>query len=233
MKISHNTVVILQNFSQINQSLMLTPGNVISTRNGNGTVRAKATVEETFPEEVPIYDLSKFIALVSAMKTPDISFQNKKAVIKSDTGGAADFYYAEKSLIKAPSADFPDIDVVFESMLPQQELATLTKTASIVSATMLSVTSTDDGVFLKASDPKTPGSNSYAYKLAEPVRSSFSVHFPIENLKMIPTTYTIAVGFLTAKTGARVKVLRFTSDDETMVYLVAAEINSVMGDPNV
>ena len=56
MKLSNGTVTVLKNFSTINQNLVIKAGNKISTMSAMKNIIAKATVEETFPREIAIYD---------------------------------------------------------------------------------------------------------------------------------------------------------------------------------
>ena len=61
MKISNETLEILKNFSEINQSIVIKPGKKIKTINSLKNILAHADVEEDFPMEVAIYDLTEFL----------------------------------------------------------------------------------------------------------------------------------------------------------------------------
>lgn len=85
MKISKKTIEILKNFSNINQSIFFSWGNIIATKDGGdgirseegGRILATATVEEDFPE-IGIHNLKQFINLLSLFDDPDIDFYDDK-----------------------------------------------------------------------------------------------------------------------------------------------------------
>ena len=58
MKISNKTLDVLKNFSEINQSILITQGNKIKTVSALKNILAHAEVEETFPKDFAIYQLS-------------------------------------------------------------------------------------------------------------------------------------------------------------------------------
>ena len=62
MKLSNGTVTVLKNFSTINQNLVIKAGSKISTMSAMKNIIAKATVEETFPRDIAIYDLNEFLS---------------------------------------------------------------------------------------------------------------------------------------------------------------------------
>ena len=68
MKLSTNTVQVLKNFASINQNLVIKEGNEIKTMSAMKNIVAKATVEETFPKQVAIYDLNEFLGCLSYLK---------------------------------------------------------------------------------------------------------------------------------------------------------------------
>ena len=61
MKLSNHTTSVLKNFATINQNLVIKEGNSIATMSAMKNIVAKAEVEETFPQEIAIYDLNEFL----------------------------------------------------------------------------------------------------------------------------------------------------------------------------
>ena len=70
MKLSSNTTSVLKNFATINQNLMIKEGNTIATMSAMKNIVAKAEVEESFPQEVAIYDLNEFLGALSLFSSP-------------------------------------------------------------------------------------------------------------------------------------------------------------------
>ena len=60
MNISENTISVLKNFSDINQNILVKPGNKIQTISTMKNILAEAEVTEKFDSEFAIYDLPEF-----------------------------------------------------------------------------------------------------------------------------------------------------------------------------
>ena len=65
MKLSDNTLKLLNNFSTINSGITVKSGNEIATVSAMKNIFAKAVVDETFEQEHSIYDLSEYLGAVS------------------------------------------------------------------------------------------------------------------------------------------------------------------------
>ena len=65
MKLSNETVTVLKNFSTINQNLVIKEGTELTTMSALKNIVARATVKDTFPQEVAIYDLNEFLSALS------------------------------------------------------------------------------------------------------------------------------------------------------------------------
>ena len=58
MKLSKNTFKILENFKDINQSILFKQGNKLRTISVMKNILAEVTIEEEVPKDFGIYDLS-------------------------------------------------------------------------------------------------------------------------------------------------------------------------------
>ena len=103
MKISESTQLVLRNFANINQSLLLKPGNRISTMSVMRNILASADVEETFPVEFGIYDLPRFLGNLSIY--PELEF-NDKYVLMSNGSKTYKFMASDPSIIVHPTTTF-------------------------------------------------------------------------------------------------------------------------------
>ena len=77
MKLSEKTLQVLKNFSNINQSILIRPGNVIKSVTELKTIFARAEVPETFEQEFAIYDLPQFLGTISLFSDPELDFHEK------------------------------------------------------------------------------------------------------------------------------------------------------------
>lgn len=226
MKISQNTISLLQSFNQINSNLLVRPGNRLITRSATGSSQARATVDETFPTQFAIYDLSQFLGLLGVSTDPDIDFGQKNMTIKSSNGGEIEFFYADESLINAPPDSEVNVEPTFTFTLTNNDIQVIQKTSAIVSATMLSVIGEKNKVMLKINDPKNTTSNSYKKELGT-TDQQFLARMTIDNFRaIVADTYDVQVGNAVGKGGHKVPVFHFTSTTRKLTYLIAADNTS-------
>jgi hypothetical protein len=233
MKLSKNTISILQNFSNLNQSIKIAPGSILTTRNLRGTVQARAEIDETFPETVPIYDLSKFITALNIMNSPSLTFHKNKMILTDDNGRKMNYYYSEESLIREVPSAFPSSDVVLEFEWTSEQIATLNKVAATIGATTLTMTTDDkNAIVALVHDPKTPNTNTYTIPIASTSSVSFSklnLSVSIENIRPLLTQYTVSIANITTKNGTKVRVLDLVSEENNNIrYIIAAEAGSII-----
>ena len=82
MKISADTLSILKNFASINTGLVFRKGTTIKTISSNKNILAEATITEDMPQDFGIYDLNKFLTVLSLHKEePELEITSKTAVI--------------------------------------------------------------------------------------------------------------------------------------------------------
>ena len=84
MKLSKGTLDILKNFSNINPSITFKEGQELSTLSIQRNILSRAVVEEKFPRDFAIYDLSEFLSGLSLFDNPDFDFANDNYVIIKD-----------------------------------------------------------------------------------------------------------------------------------------------------
>lgn len=223
MKISSKTVSLLQSFAQISPNLLVKAGNKLATRNAVNSIQARAVVEETFPQQFAIYDLTQLLTLLSLSQTPDIEFHEKHLEIKHGRWRHR-FNYADESLVTAPADNPPQLEHLYSFKLTASDINMIVKTASVVSATMMNIVSKNGEVILSVNDPK----NSTAHSLTQPLGESdmsFDVKMAIDTFKIVPGDYTVHVSHAIAKAG-KVLVFFFESTTSELTYLIAADTTS-------
>jgi len=100
MKLDDKTVSVLKNFATINQSVLVKPGNVIRTISPSKTVMAKAMLNQDFPQQFAIYDVSRFLGVVSQFDSPELTF-NEKHVVVGDGEEQCEYTFTDPSMIVA------------------------------------------------------------------------------------------------------------------------------------
>jgi hypothetical protein len=225
MKISSNTINLLQSFSQISSNLLVKPGNKMAIRNGPvNSIQARANVEEQFPVQFAIYDLNQLLSLLSVSNDPDIQFGEKSMIIRSGNGGEIEYFYADPTLVTAPSENSPQLEDVFTFDMSSNDITTIIKTASIVSATMLSIEAKNGTVTLSINDPKNNTSHSFR-KVVGTSDLTFNAKMSIDSFKVVPDSYKVRIANAIAKSG-KVLVFFFESTTRSLTYLIAADTSS-------
>ena len=84
VKISEPTINILKNYAAINSNLFVSEaGSVLATISPVKNVAAEATVAEHFPQSFGIWDLNKFLSVLSIFEEPELDFHEKHVTIRS------------------------------------------------------------------------------------------------------------------------------------------------------
>ena len=220
MKISSDTIKILQNFAGINSNIRIRPGSEISTLGPQKNIFAKATVSESFPKDFCIYDLNSLLSLLTFIPDQDIEFGDKSLKIVGKDGGEFEYFYADESVIIAPEAgkSIP-VDPVYQFKVTTTEIQTINKAAAIVGAKFFSVVSAKGKVTLSVGDPKTAGSNSYRRVLGD-CDVDFNCRLAVENFKALAEPYTVTV--------SKKKFFHFKHEAIDLQYWFAMEPDSVV-----
>ena len=215
MKLSKETVAIFKNFAAINSNLLLKSGSKLATISGQKNVMADVTVSETFPD-FGIYDLNEFLGAMSLFEDPDLDFQNKYVSIRQGSSNIK-FYAADASVLTAPqkAITFPDAEINFN--LSASMLNMISKTASVLRASDVSIVGDGSTITVVVGDKKNATGNSFSEAVGT-TDKTFKVNLKVENLKMLPGDYAISI--------SSKKISRLKSPTSDLVYYVAVEADS-------
>jgi hypothetical protein len=219
MQISKETLNVIKNFSAINGSLMLKAGNKLSTISEGKNVMAEVTIAETFTSDFGIYDLHEFLGVISLFDSTDLDFKEKYVLISDSTNSSSRIKYfaAGEGVVKVAPATikFPSADVTFT--LNATQLAMIQRTAGILKASDVTITGDGTNIDITVSDKKNDTANAYTYSLGA-TSETFQAHLKVENLKMIPNDYEVAI--------SKKKISRFKHTASDLTYYVAVEADS-------
>ena len=195
MKISDNTKEILKNFSEINPNLMITPGKTIKTISTMKNILATAEVEEDFPQDIAIYDLSEFLGMMSLFSKPTFTFDEKFMTINEEgTSTKSKYFFADASILTTPQKDVKMPDTEVEFTLTEADLIKVKKAAAMLQLPDISVKSMSGDIMMSAIDKKNETANTYGVKVGVcDTNKSFDFHFKTEHLKMLPGDYTVHI----------------------------------------
>ena len=193
--ITPRTVEILKNFCTINKSIVIKPGNQLSTLSINKNILAVADVEEAFDSEIAIYDLGMFINGLMLLDQPKINTDSKSYVTITDAAGRSKtrYFYADPDIItQAPEEEIklPSMDVSFH--LDAETLRQLNKAASIYALPDLCLFGDGEEMNLTVTDKKNETSNNFSVKVGT-TTENFCYCFRVENLKLLAGAYDVSI----------------------------------------
>lgn len=215
--ITENTINILRNFVKINQSIIIKPGNNISTMSVNKNILARAKVQESFPVEMPIYDLGVFLSGLSLFKEPVLVFDDssKVTITEEGTKSKSTFFYSDPGIITAPpDANIADLEENVSFTLTQQHCEKLLRASNSYSVPDLCIYSQDGTIYVCVTDNKNNTSNSFAVEVGKSDKS-FCYCFKVENLRILIGTYDVSI--------RADKVAHFDSKNTDLSYWIALE----------
>ena len=218
MKLSDKTILLLKNFSSINQSILFKQGKKLRTISVMKNILAEATIAEDIPKDFGIYDLNQFLNGLSLHQNPELDFAKDEHVLIREGKMRSKYFFADPSVIVSPpekEISLPSEDVSF--VITSQQLEKLKKAASIYQ--LPDISAIGDGVMIKvvARDKKNNTSNDFSIVVGE-TDKEFVFNFKEENLKIIPGSYDVVVSS---------KLLsKFTAQNYELTYYIALEPDS-------
>ena len=193
--LSKPTLEILKNFCSINKSLVINPGNKLSTLSINKNILVYADVEESFDSQLSIYDLGVFLGGLSLFEQPSIDTTKDNYVTVSDTKGRSKtkFFYADPDIITQPpekEISLPSEDVKFR--LESTALQQLQRAASVYQLPDLCLFGDGEKMSLCLTDKKNDTSNTYSIEVGTS-EDEFCYCFKVENLKLLLGDYNVTL----------------------------------------
>ena len=218
MRLSDKTLNLLKNFCTINQSILFRKGNKLRTISVMKNILAEAEIPEDLPKDFGVYELNKFLTLMSLCQTPEIDFANSGHLLIKDGNRTSKFFFADPNVIVTPpekDIEFPAADVSFD--LSTSDLETLLKAAGVIDAPDLSAIGDGSVIKLVVRDKKNPTSNDFSIVAGE-TDKTFTCNFKVENIKILPGNYTVTISS---------KLLSlFSSTKQNLKYYIALEPDS-------
>ena len=219
MNISTDTLSVLKNFSDINQNILVKPGNTIQTISTMKNILAEAEVSEKFDSEFAIYDLPEFLRAVELFQKPSLNFNGGSNVQIADNNSkqSIKYFFADKSVIVAPTKNItmPDKEVTFT--LKKDDFARLQKGVTTLNLPDVAVKGDGKTITLVATDKKNKSSNDYSMSVGE-TDKTFTAYFKAENFKMVGDDYDVAI--------SKQKISHFVNRNKSIQYWIALEPDS-------
>ena len=195
MKLSNHTTSVLKNFATINQNLMIKEGNTITTMSAMKNIVAKADVEETFPQEVAIYDLNEFLASMSLFTSPVLEFSENHVMIteENNSSNSLKYFYSDPSVVTSPSKmiTMPSEEVKFT--MSNDDLSKLKRAAGAIGAPDMVLERKEGTSSITVKDKKNDTANNYSLDVDTNGDGEFNFFFKVENMKLLDGTYDVEI----------------------------------------
>ncbi|URC15186.1 sliding clamp DNA polymerase accessory protein [Paraglaciecola Antarctic GD virus 1] len=191
MKLSVETLNILRNFANIQPSVLIKKGNIISTKSLANNIVAFATVAENFESEFGIYELSEFLSVYSMMNDPELEFHEDHLNIVSGKSKCR-YNYCEPECIVRPKkpVTMPSEDVMFD--LTEADLERIIKASNTLKIKDVCLHNEDGQLLLSVLDARTKSGNKYSINVGECAHENdFKLYINAENLKIMKADYKV------------------------------------------
>jgi hypothetical protein len=221
MKLSDNTLTVLKNFANINNSILVKQGTRLRTISVAKNILAEADITEEFPRDFAIYDLNQFLNGLSLHQDPDLDFNEASYLSIKEGKRRVKYFFADPNVIISPpekEIQLPSSDVCFQ--LDSTSLEKLVKAAAVYQLPDLSAIGEAGVVKLVVRDKKNDTSNEYAIVVGE-TDQEFTFNFKVENIKIIPGAYDVVV--------SKKLLSKFTNTKYNLTYYIALEPDSSFG----
>lgn len=197
MKLDSKTMTVMKSFAGIQQSLLFRKGNILSTMTGTRTIFAKAKLDQEFTKEFAIYDLARFLGVLSLFKDPDIALEKSWVRISSDKQRARYTFAAPETIVSAPEIlPSPTLESASKDVkctLTQAALKSIRDATAALGAPEIAITGEEGRIFLQAMDSKNDTSDVFSMEIGETKKEFRAVIKPEYISKLLPQDYAVVI----------------------------------------
>lgn len=218
MKISKETLTILQNFSTINQSMFFLEGSRQRTFTPLRVVYGEAVVQESFPKDFALYDVPMFLGLLSMFKDPDLEFSDNKVTI-IEGNHTATYRYCNPGLIVHPEKE-KNIqlgELLYSFELSAESYKTILKAVNLYQQEMIAIIADGTDIVVKTMKENDSKADGMSYKIGESDQK-FTIAIKVENLKFLEHSYDVSI--------MKSQLVMFKSKNMNLFYVVPADANN-------
>jgi hypothetical protein len=195
MKLSENTLAILQSFSNINKSILIKSGNIVKTKpelTDSPTVKAK--IDETFPVDFAIYEFKKFLQIISLFDDPELDFKDTHVEIKDKNNKKSTIYYDDPRYVSGADYDknlkLPSVDVSFE--VDYDTIQSVIKSSKTLGHSEICFRGEDDKLYVSSFEKRQK--DNFSIQIGE-TDKKFTMIFSISDFSIMKTKYDVELCF--------------------------------------
>lgn len=218
IKLSERTATLLANAATISPSIILQPGQMLRTVSDSATILMFAKIEEEFPHEFPILDISKLLSILKLknFKTCDLEFGPDKVVLKGDKTEAT-FWRSAKELTALPPEGLVLDSVDYQAEITHEQLSEFIRACSVLGHKIAKLVNKGGKTLLVGTNPEIDNSNDYQVELGETDLGDCDLLVEVGNLKVVDGNYTI-------KASSEMQVINLVSADNSINYFIGMHL---------
>ena len=226
MKLSPNTITVLKNFYNINQSIRFTPGNVLKTMSSGQSIIGQAKLDIKIPESFGIYDLSRFLNAVGLFEDPELEIVDTFVKISDDRSTILYNTAGEKSIKVPEKALNLPAEVPCHFTLTHDDTQKLFKAIAILGMPEIAIIGDGKKLSVKGLDSEGKVEDSFSLNIGD-TKNKYKAIFKIDNInKILPGDYDVRIASLSDSRGDSVNVSHFKSLTDKVEYWIAVSSNS-------
>jgi hypothetical protein len=193
-------MAVLKNYAAINSNIMISEGNTLMTIAEAKNILSSATINETFSQNLAIYDLNEFLGVMGLVDEPRLAFEEQSVTINDSTGRSkVRYYFTNPEMITTPSQKMIDNargmnDHEITFTLSQEDLNKLKKASSALGHTSMRISKHDNGVMLTIFDNDSATGNTFDIEVpGSHLGGDKDYIINISNLKILSGDYEVRV----------------------------------------
>ena len=192
MKLETRTMQILKNFALINPSMLFREGTVQSSIAAQKTILARTTLKEAFPQEFAIFDLSRFIGMLSLFTEPELEFSDTRVMV-SQGRQKVEYTFADPELVVAAPAKTPNVvDPEVEFTLTAECLQSTMRAYGALQSTHIIVQGNGETITVGVGKPTDPTSDTFKIEVGQ-TQHKFKYAFKAEHVKILQGEYQVQI----------------------------------------
>ena len=196
MKLSSETLTVLQNFASINSNIEFKKGKVLKTISQGKGILATATLNDEFVDDFCVNDLNQFLVVYNLNKDTEINLTEKDIIFKSGRSKTNYRKTEKNNCVLPPEKDLSLPSVDLDIVISDADLAGILKSAAVLKSSHIAVETdkSNKKVVLTACDPSDDSAHINSIDLGDnSTDKEFTYVFSVENMKMIPGEYRLQV----------------------------------------
>ena len=228
--LSKDTMSVLESVKNIQPNLVIEQSsNKLKTISEAQNFFAEIELDQDFPENFYIYDLSEFLSCYSFLENPTLEFHSDHVVIVGQNGSKIKYILSPLSILTYPKKDVIMPETCLDVILPEKNIIEAYNAGVVLQNSIVELETDGNGnVYLNVIDANNPTSNNYTQLVEtdnncdQKIKAHFSrSHLNVvsgKNNCMLPGDYRVSL--------SEKLISKWTNQSRNAVYFLALENTS-------